>query len=343
MKMIAPIGVARAVVATAPPATLAVAAKTPSASAMTHHPDAALPGAQGGQQVEVWGFDAKLGKDVLLRNSAGIDTHDSIADAAYVNLQKVLAYYHTTFGRSSFDGKGSLIKLRVHSPDAVTGENPANNAYWMNDEHRIWLGDGDGKLFSPLGNAVDIVGHEFTHGVIDSSIQETTGFGQEGALQESWSDVMATGLDNNWQIGETVYTPGVSGDAVRDLEHPVYGKMSDLKPWVDEGHKMADVPNHAAFLVASKVGGDAMRKVWYQALTRDMKDHGGFADARAATILAATRLYGATSSELTAVQQAWDSVGVLATTPKEIVTGGMSSAFALQALAQQLGALRAGR
>ena len=255
-------------------------------------------------------------------------------------MQKVLSYYQNTFHRNSFDGKGSLIKLRVHSPDAVTGENPANNAYWMNDEHRIWLGDGDGKMFSPLGNAVDIVGHEFTHGVIDSSIQETTGYGQEGALQESWADVMATGLDGNWQIGETVYTPGVAGDAVRDLEHPVYAKMSDLKPWVDEGHKMADVPNHAAFLVANKIGGDAMRKVWYEALTKDMKNHSGFADARKATMQAASRMYGATSAELTAVQQAWDGVGITDTLPKETITNGMSSAFALQDMAQRLGSLR---
>jgi len=325
MNLITPLGVAR--VATVLPTVHAV-------------PAAALPGAQSQQKIEVWGYDAKLGKDVLLRSGAGVDSHDAIANAAYGNMQKVLSYYQNTFHRNSFDGKGSLIKLRVHSPDAVTGENPANNAYWMNDEHRIWLGDGDGKMFSPLGNAVDIVGHEFTHGVIDSSIQETTGYGQEGALQESWADVMATGLDGNWQIGETVYTPGVAGDAVRDLEHPVYAKMSDLKPWVDEGHKMADVPNHAAFLVANKIGGDAMRKVWYEALTKDMKNHSGFADARKATMQAASRMYGATSAELTAVQQAWDGVGITDTLPKETITNGMSSAFALQDMAQRLGSLR---
>jgi len=83
-----------------------------------------------------------------------------------------------------------------------------------------------------------------------------------------------------------------------------------------------------------------MRKVWYEALTKDMKSHGGFADARKATMKAAAHIYGDKSAEFTAVQQAWDSVGITDVLPKETITNGMSAAFKLQAMAQRLGALR---
>jgi bacillolysin len=286
-------------------------------------------------QVEVWGHEAATGRDSMLRAPGSTaSSGDAIADRAYANGERVLDYFHRVHGRDGWDNKGANVRLLVHAPDAT-------NAYWVSDEQRLWFGDGDGQLMNALGDAPDVVAHEFTHAVIDNEVRLTTSYGQEGALHESFADVLATGIDGNWKIAESVWTPATSGDALRDLAHPVYAKMSDVPPWVTEVHKLADIPNHAAYLVAHRIGGDTMRHIWYHALTHTLRNNSGFAGARDATLAAAQAMYGKTSTQYAAVRDAWAAVGVDASTPKERPqTAGEAAAARLAHVAAGLGAIR---
>lgn len=278
------------------------------------------------------------GIDVLVQRTGGVTSVDPVVRDAYESGRRVLDYVQREFGRSSFDGRGSALKLRVHSPDPLTGDSKANNAYWFNDEQRIWLGDGDGEMFSPLGGGADVVAHEFFHGVVDSEVKLEY-VGQEGALHESFADVLATGVDGNWLIGEDVFTPGVAGDALRDLSALTHTDWRTFPAGHDEVHAMGEVPSHAAFLVGSALGTGTMRTVWYTALTDHLRDHAGMAGARDATIAAAQVLYGADSAQAQAVVNAWDAVGILSSTPKEAVeaTGvGRSSGVVQGSIGQRL-------
>lgn len=58
------------------------------------------------------------------------------------------------------------------------------------------------------------------------------------------------------------------------------------------------------------IGADSAGAIWYLALTSFMVPNTDFAGARAATLNAATALYGAASAEAAAVAQAWSLVGV---------------------------------
>ena len=265
--------------------------------------------------VEVWVPDVHGGADLLAQTSGGAASSDPVVAAAAANGQRVLDYVRREFGRNSYDGAGATLSLRVHSADPETGDEQMNNAYWLEREHRIWFGDGDGTTFSPLGNAADVMTHEFFHGVIDHELKQDY-VGQEGAIHESFADVLATGVDGNWLIGEDVFTPGVAGDALRDLAKPQYTNWDQLPTYEDEVHTMSEVPSYAAYLVAQKLGAHDLRQIWYHALTTDLADHSGFADVRAATIKAAGELYGAGSASVQAVTDAWDAVGILAATPK---------------------------
>lgn len=266
--------------------------------------------------VEVWvpgQTDRDL--DVVARRSDGPASTDQVVEEAYRTGARVLEYVQREFGRSGFDGKGAVLKLRAHAPDPISGAKDANNAFWFNDEQRIWLGDGDGTQFAPLGGAADVVAHEFFHGVIDAEVKLDY-IGQEGALHESFADALATGVDGNWQMAEDVYTPATKGDALRDLSKLHYTRMVDLPDWEDEVHAMSEVPSQAAYLVGTALGQAEMRRVWYSALTEKLRDHSGFAGARDATIAAANVLYGAGSAKSQAVIDAWAAVGIDATTPK---------------------------
>ncbi len=266
--------------------------------------------------VEVWVPGADGGLDVVAQRTGGPASTDADVRAAFTNGERVLAYARSEFGRSGFDGRGATLKLRVHAPDPLTNAPNSNNAYWFDDEQRIWLGDGDGQLFAPLGGGLDVVAHEFFHGVIDSEV-ELAYVGQEGALHESFADVLATGIDGNWKIGESVFTPGVQGDALRDLANLTWRDWRTFPGSEDEVHAMSEVPSHAAYLVGSALGAGELRRIWYSALTDHLRPNAGFAGARDATVAAAQALHGAASAQAQAVIDAWAAVGIDATTPRE--------------------------
>lgn len=236
---------------------------------------------------------------------------DATLKQTVANASTVMTFLRERFGRDGLDGRGQKLELVVHAPDPSFGGR-MNNAYWDGTSGKMYVGDGDGKTFTPLGLATDILAHEAGHAVLEAEIK--MGFsGQEGALHESFGDVMAALVDpDDWQIGEDAYTPGKPGDALRDMSKPQrYKHMDDVKGAAGEPHLLADIPNLAAVRVAEKIGREEMGRVWYDGFTQQLKDHARFTDAAAATVKAAELLYGAGSSQASAVADAWTSVGVL--------------------------------
>jgi Zn-dependent metalloprotease len=262
-------------------------------------------------RVEVWTVDGaserKLDPAVGIGPSS-LQT-DPVARQAYTNATKVDRFFRSTFGRDGWDGKGTSLKVVVHTPDESGG--PLNNANWVRSQGKIYLGDGDGTIFSPLGGALDVLTHETTHAIVDSEVRLRYS-GQQGAVNESWADVMGALADSkNWLIGEDVITPGRPGDAIRDLEHPRYSSTTMLPRGADvEVHDLSGIPSLVAVRVAKAIGRPDMGQIWYHALTDHMGPQSGFSGAARATIDAALDLYGAGSNQLSAVRDAWKSVGV---------------------------------
>jgi hypothetical protein len=104
--------------------------------------------------------------------------------------------------------------------------------------------------------------------------------------------------------------------------------MSDyVETTEDNGgvHLNSGIPNHAFYLVATTIGGNAYDhagQIWYTTLTAgNLTSTTTFTAFAEATHATATTLYGPTSPEATAVTTAWQSVGVLsAETPTEPAT-----------------------
>ncbi|ANB58366.1 thermolysin [Anoxybacillus sp. B7M1] len=221
----------------------------------------------------------------------------------------VYDYYKNTHNRNSFDNNGATIRSTVHY------SNRYNNAFW-NGVQMVY-GDGDGTTFAPLSGGLDVVAHELTHAVTD----RTAGLeyrNQSGALNESMSDVFACFVDSNdYLIGEDVYTPNVSGDALRSLSNPqAYGQPAHMNDYVytssDNGgvHTNSGIPNKAAYLTITAIGKEKAEKIYYRALTVYLTPTSNFSNARAALLQAAADLYGSGSSTYNAVANAWNQVGV---------------------------------
>lgn len=236
--------------------------------------------------------------------------NDPAAVSAHVNAQIAYRYFRDNFGRRAIDDRdGTLISV-VHAS--------VPNAAWL-DPYMLYS-DGDAN-FSNFAEALDVAGHEMTHGVIEHSAGLIYQF-QSGALNESFADVFGALIENDdYLMGEDVVRSGPV--ALRDLWNPAnpdvirpqpahMSQYRDLPASEDHGgvHVNSGIPNRAAAIVISQLGTEKAGQLYYQALTSYLTPTSQFADARQALERSAVDLFGAESAELGVVRAAFDEVGI---------------------------------
>ena len=179
-------------------------------------------------------------------------------------------------------------------------------------------GDGDGELMTSLSGALDVIAHELTHAVTEY----TSGLiyqDESGALNESWSDALGVAVEGrNWQVGEEIWTPGIEGDALRDMSDPTLsGDPAHYRDYVhtsdDNGgvHTNSGIPNKAFYNFATGIDSRLnAAKVWYVAARDYMVPNTDFSGARVATLLACKDLFGESSTQFAALRNAWTAVGI---------------------------------
>ncbi|MEX0676003.1 MAG: M4 family metallopeptidase [Pirellulales bacterium] len=280
-------------------------------------------------------FDAKRNLTPfgeLVRGEGGPASPDQAVNDAYDGIGLTYDFYLEEFNRNSLDGNGMRLDAVVHYGDRV------NNAFF--DGTRMLFGDGDGARFINLTKSPDVIAHELTHGVT----RFTAGLDyhkQSGALNESVSDVFGSLVKQwaqnqdaqsaDWLIGDGIFTPAISGDALRSLKapgtaynNPLFGEdpqpdhMSKFVPLPDTQagdnggvHINSGIPNHVFFLLAIAIGGkawDIPGHIWYDTLVNRVGEFAQFEDFAKATYEGAGSLYG--TAEQSAVRDAWSKVGI---------------------------------
>jgi cell wall-associated protease len=232
-------------------------------------------------------------------------------------------YYKKVHRRNGLDGQGGEIHSTVHYAKEY------NNAFW--NGYQIVFGDGDGETFLPLSGALDVVAHELTHAVTENTanlIYE----GESGAINEAISDIFGELIEFyaekriDWMIGEDVYTPGISGDALRSLKDPAaYGYpdhyLNRYTGIEDNGgvHINSSIINKAAYLISEGgthygvqvkgIGKEKLGKILYRALTCYLTSSSNFHQLRLAMIQATKDLYK-DGQEVETVNQAFHAVGI---------------------------------
>ncbi|MEU4193951.1 M4 family metallopeptidase [Kribbella sp. NPDC026611] len=259
------------------------------------------------------------------RASAAVDAHYGAATT--------FDYYKNVHGRNGIFNDGKGVPSRVHY-----GTNYVN-AFW--DGKQMTYGDGDNVAAGPLVS-IDVAGHEMSHGVTEHTANLTYS-GESGGLNEATSDILGTMVEfysNNtsdpgdYYIGEEIMK---DRPALRYMDKPSrdgtspdcwYSGIGNL-----DVHYSSGVANHFAYLLAegtgaktigglphngstcngttlTGIGHDKLGKIWYRALTTYMTSGTTYAQARTATLNAATDLYGASSPERAAVAATWSAVSV---------------------------------
>jgi len=267
----------------------------------------------------------------LVRTEAQAATGDIAADEAYDYLGATYRLYHDFFERDSIDGAGMPLTGSVHYG------NDYDNAFW--NGRQMVFGDGDGEVMNRFTIAVDIIGHELTHGVIDHECGLVYQ-GQPGALNESICDVFGalvkqhllkqTAQQADWLVGAGLFTGKVEARALRSMaepgtayDDPVLGKdpqPAHMKDFVDTRqdnggvHINSGIPNRAFHLAATAVPGPAWEtagRVWYDTVCdRRLRQDADFAAFAQLSVENAARRFGAASAVHQAVGAAWNTVGV---------------------------------
>ncbi|MDD1667252.1 MAG: M4 family metallopeptidase, partial [Methanomicrobiales archaeon] len=277
----------------------------------------------GGKCIRV--YDVKHGSDSDLPGDLVANpgkSKDPAVKEAYKGADATYKFFWDIYGRNSIDDKGMCIDSSVHF------ENDYDNAGW--DGRQMIYGDGDGVYFNRFTIAIDVIGHELTHGVTEYEAALEY-HDQPGALNESMSDVFGSLVKQrvkkqkvdkaDWLIGEGLFTKKVQGKALRSMsapgtayDDPALGKdpqpahMKDfVKTHDDEGgvHINSGIPNHAFYLTAMELGGYAWEKagrIWYVALRDALKPKNSFTTAAKRTWQVAGVLFGMGSEEQKAVR-----------------------------------------
>ncbi|MFD9393338.1 M4 family metallopeptidase [Streptomyces sp. NPDC060000] len=275
------------------------------------------------------------GPDDVWGNGAASNAETAGADAHY-GAALTWDYYKNVQGRSGIRGDGVGAYSRVHYGNAYV------NAFWDDGCFCMTYGDGSGNTH-PL-TAIDVAGHEMTHGVTSN----TAGLnysGESGGLNEATSDIFGTAVEfyaanpsdvGDYLIGEEIDING-DGTPLRYMDKPSKDGASKDSWYSGIGsvdvHYSSGPANHFFYLLSegsgakvvngvsynsptadglpvTGIGRDKAEKIWFRALTTKFTSTTNYAAARTGTLAAAGELYGTTSTEYKAVQDAWAGVAV---------------------------------
>ncbi|MCM2322066.1 MAG: M4 family metallopeptidase [Oligoflexia bacterium] len=234
------------------------------------------------------------------------DKADTSAKRALLNATKGAEYFLNEHGRDSYDGKGGTLTSVVHAGIGYA------NAHWDLKNKRMVYGDGDGKVLGDFTLALDVAGHELTHGVA-SQTSKLLNMGESGALGEAYSDFFGKMIEgeNDWVVGRKLFLGDNSKQGIRDLAKPENLKFRGLKRpypshikdkestsgrcdqdndacWV---HFNATIPGHGAYRVLKAIGKEKTEKLYFAVMTQALTERDTFTTAAAQTRAFCQQMY----------------------------------------------------
>jgi Zn-dependent metalloprotease len=224
--------------------------------------------------------------------------------------EKAYEYYHTTFGRHGFNNANRNLNLtcEVNVDDAGFAPYPSL------DHDYLYFGYHGSSSYT----AVDIVGHEYAHGInyyINSLDYTAT---QSGALVESYADFFGECIEkyvlgsNNWLVGSDCNTlrsmssPNDYGDPA-SITDPLWYTGTNVPTYT---HTNCGVPNRMFYLLSNNIGTYYSSLIAYNALYWYLENDANFAQAREAFLNAALVYGNECYYVYGAVMDAWAAVGV---------------------------------
>ncbi|NOQ36197.1 MAG: FHA domain-containing protein [Methylococcaceae bacterium] len=291
----------------------------------------------------------------LKRSHGVVDLNNAPAKTqkAHQSLATVHEFFETVFNWSSVDGRDSKIHLYTNFGMRAGAYCDGLNAFYVGsnqdnfEQIAILYGHPDDPL--DLANDIDIVGHEFTHGIYKNT-QGVVNALEKNALNESIADMfgvtivawLAAGKDisklspkaEHFKIGKVLakiieqHSPqSLEGGALRNLANPAQQQDLDHYSQIDgvgDIYQIAGITNLAFYLLSEggkhpqrndniSINGIGLKKaseiIFY--VLKHRLPFNTLPEFAQATKKAAGKRFGKDSSEQQATQQAFAAVGLL--------------------------------
>ncbi|MDR3035428.1 MAG: M4 family metallopeptidase [Kitasatospora sp.] len=268
-------------------------------------------------------------------NGSTSSRESAAVDASY-GLAKTWDFYKNTFNRSGIrnDGRGAPAYVHV--------DNQLLNAFYDDSCFCMSFGDGSSQNGNIPLTALDVSGHEMSHGVTAATANLNYS-GESGGLNEATSDIFGTMVEfyagnstdpGDYYIGEKL---NMGNGYLRRMDNPAADGSSlscySSRAGQVDVHYSSGIGNHFFSLTAegtgaqtigglphngtpcngdsfSGIGKDKAAAIWYRALSTYMTSTTNYSSARTATLQAAADLYGANSQERYIVSKAWAAVSI---------------------------------
>ncbi|MGD9622002.1 MAG: M4 family metallopeptidase [Mycolicibacterium sp.] len=257
---------------------------------------------------------------------------DRAAVSAHANTAVVYDYFRDVLGRTSFDGAGAPITVSIRYNPGPPIFGGYSNAFWDPSLQQFAYGDS-----GYLQAALDVVAHEFTHGVVSYVVGDggsVLDYGESGALNEAMADIFGVLIEGKSGQDRWLIAEDSRRGVLRNLADPTavstaYGRYRDhystrYTGSGDDGgeHVNSTIFSHAAYrMMTSADTGAIPDETWatlfYQSLYR-LSPGADFVDGRAAVLSTAAALEF-TDAQLDAIRDAFDSVGILEVAPASAI------------------------
>ena len=260
---------------------------------------------------------------------------DEAATDAHWGAAMTYDYYWNVHGRNSIDNAGLSLNSYLHYNTNYV------NANWNGTE--MTYGDGNKSQGFLIFTALDVCGHEITHGLTSYTAQlGGTGTSESDALNEGFSDIFGTCIERHarptqwdWIIGGdiTCNANGMpDGAGLRNMSNPALsaaGSTQGTTPqpicylgtnWDTQGEPhnnngpliywfyLLSTGNQTSNITA--LGVDTASEIAYRTLTVHLTSNATYADTRFYSILSSSELYGGCSVQTASTTNAWNKVCV---------------------------------
>jgi Zn-dependent metalloprotease len=277
---------------------------------------------------------------------------------AHYGMAMTWDFYKNVFNRDGVDNQGTSAISTVHIVNQFGYY--YDNAFWSDFAFGMFYSDGTrfpgvdpntGLATQPNPDgftsltALDIIGHEMTHGVTATSAALIYD-GESGGIDEATSDIMGTMVEvyrtrapgndalipltgTIWILGHDIMpgglrsmikpsSDGLSADnwyaGIQYLDvHYSSGPLNRFFYYLSQGVPTTVVDQgYSPYLPEGMtgIGNDHAARIWYKTLTEYLAPDANYAAARVAAVSAATDLYGTDSDEVRAVKGAFAAINV---------------------------------
>ena len=254
---------------------------------------------------------------------------DKSAVDTMTNLTIVYNYFLKQFARDSYDGNQTNINAYVHIEGYKYNDQDKdfiNNAFhWISPNGHVLAitkrfdRQDTSKALNEYSTDLDIIGHEFTHGVVSETceLQNTVDNYMPNAVNEAVADIMGYCIEaqtNRQPIDWIIRSIRSAYPGVPESDGYLYN-MNDYEASVTEEHKLSTIISYSAYLMNNGVNGKKtaleisdIQSLWYHALLLFPSDC-TFSNVRNVVIDSAD-IIGLSNDKIECIKAAFNEVGI---------------------------------